>query len=281
MKTKIIAIANQKGGVGKTVTAVNFAIGLAAQNKKVLLVDFDPQGNASSYLNYDSSKNKLSLVDLMDIVLKQDCIEYNTENTWYTDSDRELMYQLKEVMLQAIVHDKNNFINLLPANIMLAGAEMSLISSVYRNQALKIILSYYSSDYDYIIIDCSPTLGIMLVNALVAANEVIIPVQTEEFAIDGIVQMIQTVQNVRRAENHNLTIAGFLLTMVQPNVIEYREIKEGMEQQFGNLVYSTTISRSVQVPRSTKEHVPIIQQDHKIGKQYQEFVQEYLNRQEV
>lgn len=280
MKTKIIAIANQKGGVGKTVTAVNFAIGLAAQNKKVLLVDFDPQGNASSYLNYDSSKNKLSLVDLMDIVLKQDCIEYNTENTWYTDGDKQLMYQLKEVMSQAIIHDENNSIDLLPANIMLAGAEMSLISSVYRNQALKIILSYYT-DYDYIIIDCSPTLGIMLVNALVSANEVIIPVQTEEFAIDGIVQMIQTVQNVRRAENHNLTIAGFLLTMVQPNVIEYHEIKEGMEQQFGNLVFATTISRSVQVSRSTKEHIPIIQQDHKIGKQYRDFTEEYLARQEV
>lgn len=191
------------------------------------------------------------------------------------------MYQLKEVMLQAIVHDENNSIDLLPANIMLAGAEMSLISSVYRNQALKIILSYYVPDYDYIIIDCSPTLGIMLVNALVAANEVIIPVQTEEFAIDGIVQMIQTIQNVRRAENHNLKIAGFLFTMVQTNVIEYREIKEGMEQQFGNLVFTTTISRSVQVSRSTKEHIPIVQQDHKIGKQYRDFTEEYLARQEV
>lgn len=281
MSAKIIAIANQKGGVGKTVTAVNFATGLAEQNKKVLLVDFDPQGNASSYLNYDSSKNKLSIVDLMDIVLKQDCIEYSTEHTWYTESDKQLMHQLKEEMSQAIVCDENNRVDLLPANITLSGAEMTLISSVYRNQALKIILSYYVPDYDYIIIDCSPTLGIMLVNALVAANEVIIPVQTEEFAIDGIVQMLQTVQNVRRAENHNLKIAGFLLTMVQPNVIEYGEIKEGMEQQFGNLMYTTMISRSVQVPRSTKEHIPIIQQDHKIGKQYRDFTKEYLNRQGV
>ena len=136
------------------------------------------------------------------------------------------------------------FLASYPDLLKTAGAEMSLINSVYRNQALKIILSYFRAEHDYIIIDCGPTLGILLVNALVVSDEVIISIQTEEFAVDGIVQILNTIQNVRRVENHSLKIAGFLLTIVQENVIEYREIKKAMIEQFGDLVFSTAINQS-------------------------------------
>lgn len=282
MGGKTISIANQKGGVGKTVTAVNFAAQLAIDGKKVLVVDFDPQANASSYLGFDNKTNEcMTMGNLIDLILKQGCIEYSTTNSWYTNEDRELMHQLHDTFHNAIVHSQASNVDYIPTNITLAGAEMMLISSVYRNQALKILLSYFTADYEYIIIDCAPTLGIMLINALVASDEVIIPIQAEEFAVDGIVQMLDTITNVRRAENHALQIGGFLLTMVQTNVIEYRDIKEGMTEQFGDLVFSTAISRTVQVSRSTSKHMPIVHTPgSKAGEQYKEWVLEYLSRQE-
>lgn len=280
MKAKIIAVANQKGGVGKTVTAVNFAVGLVDEGKKVLVVDIDPQANASSYLGFDNRNyNGATIINLIDSILKQGCIEYNARNDWYTDDDRAFMKQLYNEMHTAIVHNEENGVDLIPSNITLAGVEMSLINSVYRNQALRIILSYIRDDYDYIIIDCGPTLGILLLNALVASDEVIVPIQAEEFAVDGIVQILNTIQNVRRAENHSLKIAGFLLTMIKENVIEYREIKKAMIEQFGNLVYSTAISRAVQVARSTSQHKPVvIIPGSKTGTQYRNFTQEYLRK---
>lgn len=222
---KIIAIANQKGGVGKTTTVVNIAAGLAELGKKVLCIDLDPQatlapqGNLSDYLGYDFT-GKRTIVD----VLKETA-------------------KLSECILTA----KNEPIDYVPADISLATADMFLAQTMCREQILDKAISGDSilEDYDYLLIDCLPSLGILVMNVLAAADEVIIPVQVQKFALNGIVQFEDIFNLIREKINHDLKICGILETMTD-NTQMAQAVDIALKERYGGLVYETTISKRIE-----------------------------------
>ncbi len=220
---KIVAIANQKGGVGKTTTSINLASGLAYLNKKILLIDLDPQGNATQGLGYTIKPDDLTVYDIM---LNNASVK------------------------EAIIKLRRPPLNLLATNINLAGADLEMVDIEKRESILKNKLSEIKNDYDFIIIDCPPSLGLLNTNALTAADSVIIPVQCEYYALEGVTQLLNTIKLVQRVFNPKLIIEGVLLTMFDTRTKLSVEVAQEVRKEFRDITYTTLIPRNVRLSES-------------------------------
>ncbi|MBE88134.1 MAG: chromosome partitioning protein ParA [Rhodospirillaceae bacterium] len=233
---RILAVANQKGGVGKTTTAVNLATALVAVRKKVLIVDFDPQGNATTGLGIDRSKIKTSSYDVL------------------VDGAS---------VKSAILPTDIPFLSIVPASVHLAGAEIELVSVVNREFRLEAGLGTLSSkDFDYILIDCPPSLNLLTLNALTAAHAVLVPLQVEFYALEGLSHLMNTIERVRRAFNPNLEIQGVVLTMFDSRNNLSEMVAADVRQHFGDKVYETIIPRNVRISEAPSFGKPVLLYDH-------------------
>ncbi len=250
---RIVAVANQKGGVGKTTTAVNLAASVAASEHRVLLVDFDPQGNASSSVGYTKDRIELSIYDaLVGEVSMQDCVRPTEITTLFV----------------------------VPATLDLVGAEIELIGSENRETYLKNALATVADQYDYIIIDCPPSLGILTLNALVAADGVVVPMQAEYFALEGLSALINTIERVRDAYNPKLQLEGIIFCMYDPRTNLAGQVKGEVESHLPNKVYETLIPRNVRLSESPSHGKPVLLYDYRCAgsKSYLKLAQEFVQR---
>ena len=231
---KIIALANQKGGVGKTTTSMNLAASLATLEKRVLLIDADPQANASSGLGIDVKEVETSIYD---------CLINEVDA-------REAIYE----------SDIPN-LDIIPSNIDLVGAEIEMLNMKNREQVMRRLLRPLLPDYDYILIDCSPSLGLITVNALTSADSVIIPVQCEYFALEGISKLLNTIRIIKQKLNPPLEIEGFLLTMYDSRLRLANQIKDEVQRHFQELVFQTVINRNVKLSEAPSHGLPVILYD--------------------
>ncbi|EAG9702284.1 ParA family protein [Listeria monocytogenes] len=234
--SKVIALANQKGGVGKTTSSVNLSSSLAFLGKKVLLVDIDPQGNASSGVGVNKGEIEHCIYDvLVDDVAIQDVLQK-------TDLDN---------------------LNVIPATIQLAGAEVELVPAISREIRLKKAIDSIRDDYDYVIIDCPPSLGLLTLNALTAADSVLIPVQCEYYALEGLSQLLNTIRIVQKHLNEDLQIEGVLLTMLDARTNLGIQVIEEVKKYFQNKVFNTIIPRNVRLSEAPSHGKPILLYDAK------------------
>lgn len=232
----MIALANQKGGVGKTTSSVNLSSSLAFLGKKVLLVDVDPQGNASSGVGVNKGEIEHCIYDvLVDDVAIQDVLQK-------TDLDN---------------------LNVIPATIQLAGAEVELVPAISREIRLKKAIDSIRDDYDYVIIDCPPSLGLLTLNALTAADSVLIPVQCEYYALEGLSQLLNTIRIVQKHLNEDLQIEGVLLTMLDARTNLGIQVIEEVKKYFQNKVFNTIIPRNVRLSEAPSHGKPILLYDAK------------------
>ena len=227
---KIVAIANQKGGVGKTTTAVNLSACLAEQGKKVLLVDADPQGNSTSGLGMKKEGDEKSIYD---VLINDVPVDEATKNT----------------MIDSL--------KLLPAHISLAGAEVELVNMMAREQVLKRALNATKQSYDYIFIDCPPSLGLLTLNALTATDTLLVPIQCEFYALEGLSLLMNTVKLVRKSLNPDLDVEGVVLTMFDSRTNLSMQVVEEVKKFFKNKVYDTIIPRSVRLGEAPSFGLPI------------------------
>ncbi len=233
--SRVIAVSNQKGGVGKTTTAVNLAAGLSRQGKKVLLIDFDSQGNATSGLNVLDAMNSNSIYNVI------------MENVPAED---------------AIVHKTGPDIDIIPAAVSLAGADLEMDRiGEGKEQLLKKAIEPIRDQYDYIFIDCPPSLGLLNTNALTAADSVLIPVQCEYYALEGVTQLLLTIRLVQQTSNRRLSIEGILMTMFDIRTRLSVEVSQEVRQTFGKLVYQNSIPRNVKLSEAPSRGVSIFEYD--------------------
>lgn len=251
---KVVSVANQKGGVGKTTTAVNLSTILAKKGKKVLLIDADPQGNATSGLGIDKDVN-FSIYDVL-------VDDVQIENT--------------------LIQTKVKNLDICPSNINLAGAEVELVSMMSREHRLKEKINSQKDNYDYIVIDCPPSLGLITLNAFTASDSVLIPVQCEYYALEGLGQLINTINLVKKHLNKDLSIEGALLTMFDIRTNLSNQVVKEVNKYFENKVYKTVIPRNVKLSEAPSYGMPISVYDPKSkgAKSYDKFVKEFIKKNE-
>ncbi len=249
---KVVSIANQKGGVGKTTTAINLAAMLAKKGKKILLIDADPQGNATSGLGVEKNC-EFSTYDLL-------------------INDVEIVNTLQKVNIKNL--------ELCPTNMSLAGAEVELVGTVGREYRLKDKIDKAKDNYDFIFIDCPPSLGLITLNALTASNSVLIPVQCEYFALEGVGELLKTVDLVRKYYNRNLTIEGAVLTMYDSRTKLSNQVVKEVNKFFENRVFETVIPRNVRLSEAPSFGMPIVSYDprSKGAKSYEKLMKEFLRK---
>ncbi|ACU95087.1 chromosome segregation ATPase [Cryptobacterium curtum DSM 15641] len=252
-ETKIIAIINQKGGVGKSTTAINLSAALGASGKAVLLVDLDPQGNATSGLGID--KGQISY-DIYDVLLSDASVD------------------------TAIVADVCEGLDVLPATINLAGAEVELVNEMARENRLKSAIGSLRGKYDYILIDCPPSLGLLTVNALVAADKLLIPIQCEFYALEGVTKLLDSMKRVKSMLNPSLDIYGVLLTMYDGRTTLSKQVAEEVRRYFDKTVFTTMIPRTVKLSEAPSYGQPITEYDPlgKGGQAYLSLAKEVIAR---
>ena len=232
---KVIAIANQKGGVGKTTTAINLAASLAVLEKKVLIIDADPQANTTSGLNFSPDNDQ--------------------ERTLY-----EVMVDQIDIRNTLIQTEIAN-LHMIPSHINLVGAEIQLVEAPDRESRIKNALATIKDNYDFIIIDCSPSLGLITVNSLAAADSVMIPVQPEFFALEGLGKLLQTIRLVQNGINPNLNIEGFVVTMFDGRTKVHNQVLGELREHFGDMVFRSIIQRNIRLSEAPSHGKPIILYD--------------------
>ncbi len=251
--SKVVAFANQKGGVGKTTTCVNMSAYLAYMGKKVLLIDMDPQGNASSGIGVDKNEDIKTLYDIID----NECT-------------------VDDLILKTKVPN----LDIIPATVDLAGAEISLVKINKREEILKNALKQLSDKYDYVCIDCPPSLGLLTINALTACNSVVIPIQCEFYALEGLAQLMNTIKLIKKHLNDNINVEGVVLTMKDNRSNLVAEVSAEIHKFFGKKVYQTNIPRNVRLAEAPSHGEPIMIYDRlsKGAIAYQQLTEEFLSR---
>ncbi len=232
---KVIAIANQKGGVGKTTTAINLAASLAVLEKKVLIIDADPQANTTSGLNFSPDNDqKRTLYEVLIGAI-----------------------DIRDTLIQTEIAN----LHMIPSHINLVGAEIEMLGTDNRESVMKDALAPLKDEYDFIIIDCSPSLGLITVNSLTAADSIVIPVQPEFFALEGLGKLLQTIRLVQGKPNPDLTIEGFLVTMFDGRTKVHNQVLGELRDHFGDMVFETIIQRNIRLSEAPSHGKPIILYD--------------------
>lgn len=256
---RVIAVANQKGGVGKTTTTFSLGVALSKMGKKVLLIDADPQGDLTTYMGwYEQDKLPLTLADLMEQSMNDEPIRAK----------------------EAILHHKEN-VDLIPSNLDLSAMEMSLVNAMSREYTMRNCLSEVKKDYDYIILDCMPSLGMVTINALASADSVIIPIQSQYLAAKGMTHLLKTISKVKRQINPDLKVDGALLTLVDKRTNLSKEMKVQLQENYGSLLklFDTQIPLAIKTAESTSRGKSIFTYDKnsKVAEAYSSFAKEVVD----